>query len=129
MLLAIDFFHASPKEIIIITPGPRSDANEFLGYLGGIYFPKRVLAVVTAGDEVDRHGQYIPIVENKKALQGRTTAYVCERWICKLPTTDPTQFARQLAAIRVPSPPVTRMNRAPSPGSSGRFAGKPDNLQ
>jgi len=96
MLLAVDAFHANPKEIVIITPGPRSGADLFLERLGDIYLANRVLTVLTAGGQVKRQAQYIPIVAGKKILQNRPTAYVCERWICKLPTTDPAEFSRQL---------------------------------
>jgi len=97
MLLAVDFFHATPMEIVIITPGPRADADEFLRQLRHIYLPNRILSVLSTGDQVTRHGEYLPIVTNKKALRNRTTAYVCQRWICKLPTTDPAEFARQIS--------------------------------
>jgi hypothetical protein len=38
----------------------------------------------------------VPITAEKIAQDGKPTAYVCERRVCKLPTTDPETFARQL---------------------------------
>jgi hypothetical protein len=98
LLLAVDFFLATPMEIVIVTPGSRADADLFLEQLRHTYLPNRILIVLSAGEQVARHGEYIPIVANKKLLKGRTTAYVCQHWVCKLPTTDPAEFARQISA-------------------------------
>ena len=40
-----------------------------------------------------------PIVEGKRPLRGRSTAYVCERGHCQLPTSDPAVLRRQLARL------------------------------
>ena len=34
------------------------------------------------------------------AIDGRTTAYVCKKGVCKRPTSDPSELARQLGEIR-----------------------------
>ena len=40
--------------------------------------------------------EMVPYAEGKVAREGRATAYVCERFVCQLPTTDPEVFAEQL---------------------------------
>ena len=39
-------------------------------------------------------------VEEKLAIGGKPTAYVCEHRTCQLPTSDPAVLARQLASVR-----------------------------
>jgi uncharacterized protein YyaL (SSP411 family) len=41
----------------------------------------------------------VPLVAEKKARGGAATAYVCERGVCALPTTDAEVFAKQIAAV------------------------------
>ena len=41
----------------------------------------------------------MPLVEEKTALNGQVTAYVCERRVCELPTTKPEVFATQIAKV------------------------------
>jgi uncharacterized protein YyaL (SSP411 family) len=52
--------------------------------------------VVAEGPGLEAQAKLIPLLEGKVARKGRPTAYVCEQGLCKLPTTDPEVFARQL---------------------------------
>jgi len=55
-----------------------------------------VLAIVGPGESEVRFDGLVPLANGKPARDGRTTAYVCERGVCKLPTTEPDEFRRQL---------------------------------
>ena len=96
MLLAVDFHHGVPKEIVIVTPS-RQDAEPFLAKLRGTFLPNKVLAVVESSD-VEERSEVVPLVRGKLALGGLATAYVCERQICKRPTSDPDVFVQQIQA-------------------------------
>ena len=103
MLCALDFWLATPKEILIVTPGDRAAAEPFLRELRSLFLPNRVLAVVPEGEVaglVDR----MPILEFKRALDGRTTAYVCENRVCDLPAREPAVFRTQLLKRRAAVP-------------------------
>jgi uncharacterized protein YyaL (SSP411 family) len=52
--------------------------------------------VVSQGSQIASLRKLVPLVEGKTARQGKATAYVCERRICELPTTDPDVFAKQI---------------------------------
>ena len=99
MLLAVDFHLDTPKEIVIVVPRTREEAEPFLDELRGTFLPNRILAVVAEGDELDSHTAVIPLLEGKVARDGRSTAYVCENRICDLPTTDPAVFATQIHTV------------------------------
>jgi uncharacterized protein YyaL (SSP411 family) len=57
---------------------------------------------VVADDEVAALAKLAPFVDGKGALDGKATAYVCERGACQLPTHDPAALLAQLASR--PSP-------------------------
>jgi len=96
MLLAVEFHHDVPKEIVIVTPSLK-EAEPFLARLRRTFLPNRVLAVVKASD-VEERADIVPLVRGKLALGGQATAYVCEQQVCKRPTSDPEVFARQIRA-------------------------------
>ena len=106
MLLALDFWLDSPKEIVLVTaPGSRDDAAPFLEVLRRTYLPNKVLAVVSQGKDLEDQAALIPLVKGKVAREGLATAYVCEQGICLLPTTDVGVFSRQLEDRETPRAP------------------------
>jgi hypothetical protein len=99
MLLALDFRTDTPKEIIIVAKESASEAEPFLKRLRATFLPNRILTVVTEGDSIEEHAKLVPLVEGKIARGGKATAYVCERQVCDLPTSDPEIFAKQITEI------------------------------
>ena len=106
MLLAVDYQLDRPKEIVLVVPRGRDDAAPFLHELRARFLPNRILAIVTEGDELERHAQVVPLLDGKTVREGQTTAYVCENRICDLPTTDPAVFATQIATVHPLAPPA-----------------------
>lgn len=100
LLLAVGFHLDVPKEIIIVTPRSRAEAEPFLAKLRATYLPNRVLAVAAEGSDLETQGKLVPLLRDKIAQGGKPTAYVCEAGVCKLPTTDPTTFAQQIRGSR-----------------------------
>jgi uncharacterized protein YyaL (SSP411 family) len=99
MLCGLDFRLDRSKEIVIVTPRTIAEAAPFLALLRGTFLPSHVTAVVPAGAAQVALARRLPPVADKIATQGRPTAYVCERTVCELPTTDPSVFARQIGAV------------------------------
>ncbi len=99
LLLAVDYHLDTPKEIVIVTPKSRADAAPFLAQLGTTFLPNRILTVVTEGEDLAAHAQLVPLVASKVAQGGKATAYVCEKKVCALPTTDPAIFAKQITQV------------------------------
>ena len=100
LLLAVDYHLDTPKEIVIVTPKSRADAAPFLAQLGTTFLPNRILMVVSEGEDLTAHAQLVPLVASKIAQGGKATAYVCEKQVCALPTTDPAIFAKQISQVR-----------------------------
>jgi len=96
LLAALDFRLDRPKQIVIVTPGDISDAAPFLAVLAARFVPNRTVTVVQDGPARDELAKTVPLVAEKIAQGGKTTAYVCEQRVCALPTTDPETFARQI---------------------------------
>ena len=74
MLEAVDLFTDRPKEILIVTPRSRDEAEPFLGELVRVYLPNRILVVVPE-PEIDGLGTKVPLLNRKRALGGKPTAY------------------------------------------------------
>jgi hypothetical protein len=111
MLLASDFRLDTPKEVVIVAHVSRKEAEPLLAKLRATFLPNRVLTVATEGEDLAAQSQLVPLLKGKVSRKGQATAYVCERGVCRLPTTDPDVFAQQLRKVE----PLTRGEPAGSP--------------
>ena len=98
MLVALAFRLAKPKEIVIVTHGPKSEAEPFLAALRKSFSPNRVLVVASQGRDLADQAEVVPLLEGKVARKGKPTAYVCESGVCSLPATEVEVFMAQIAA-------------------------------
>ncbi|HXG03642.1 MAG TPA: thioredoxin domain-containing protein [Candidatus Binatia bacterium] len=92
-LCAHDFHLGPVTEVALVVP-PGADPEPLLREVFGRYLPNRVVAGARDGD--DKAAAGIPLLEGRRALDGRPTAFVCRNYACDLPTTDPAALARQL---------------------------------
>ncbi|MEX2304397.1 MAG: thioredoxin domain-containing protein, partial [Bryobacterales bacterium] len=99
MLLALDFHLDAPKEILLVMPRSREEAQALIQPLRTAFVPNRIMAVVAEGAQLDEHAAVAPLLKDKRAIGGRPTAYVCERRICELPTSDPAVLAEQISRV------------------------------
>ncbi|MCG8416969.1 MAG: thioredoxin domain-containing protein [Proteobacteria bacterium] len=113
LLLGLDFVTDTAKEIVIVVPRERRQAQPFLDVISTSFLPNTVLAVVDEETTRGKLGRRIPLLKSKVAQRGQATAYVCERQRCELPTRDPAVFRRQIAEV-VPMGPVTGQSSGPS---------------
>jgi hypothetical protein len=102
MLLALDYRLDTPKEIVIVTPGSRDEAEPFLAPLRASFVPNRILAILKES-EVAGQAELVPLVAASWHGRPRTSA----RGECLRPTSDPAVFAKQL--------------RNTAPGATGGF--------
>jgi uncharacterized protein YyaL (SSP411 family) len=99
MLAALDFTLDKPKEIVIVKPSSAASAELLLAKLRTAFVPNRILTIVSQGEELKRQQQVIPLLQEKIAIDGKVTAFVCERHICTLPTSDPEIFVQQITKV------------------------------
>jgi hypothetical protein len=94
LLSALDFHLATPTEVAFVgTPGD-AETDALLRVVGRAYLPNTVTALRRA--DVSGDEELIPLLRGRTAREGRATAYVCERFACQQPVTDPAALAAQL---------------------------------
>jgi uncharacterized protein YyaL (SSP411 family) len=79
-LTALDFHFSPPREIAIVGPAESDLARAALEP----FDPNTVVAFGPA--------EGIPLLEGKAELDGKPTVYVCERFACRAPVTDPAEL-------------------------------------
>jgi uncharacterized protein YyaL (SSP411 family) len=96
-LCALDAY-LSPSLEVAIVGDPESSATHALVREVTVerFMPNHVLAVA-APDDADAP-DVVPLLAGRHQLDGSPTAYVCERFACNLPVTEPVELAAQLGA-------------------------------
>jgi uncharacterized protein YyaL (SSP411 family) len=89
LLQALDFHHAPVREIALAG----EDTSALARVVRGAFRPH---VVVAGGDGDDAHG--IALLEGRGRLDDRPAAYVCERFSCRQPVSDPADLAALLGA-------------------------------
>ncbi|MGC1166801.1 MAG: thioredoxin domain-containing protein [Solirubrobacterales bacterium] len=83
LLRALDFHLAPIKEVALVG----DDLTELAAVVRSAFRPHLVLA---GGPE---RSEQPPLLRERPSVDGRAAAYVCERFACKAPVTDPKELA------------------------------------
>ncbi|HSE03696.1 MAG TPA: thioredoxin domain-containing protein, partial [Methylomirabilota bacterium] len=95
-LSALDFHLGPVAEVALVwPPGGERAVAPLAETVFHRYQPNRVVVGAAAGSPA---AAGMPLLADRGAVEGRPTAYVCRRYVCELPVTDPTALARQLDA-------------------------------
>ena len=96
---------AGMLEVIVVEPANvartelRSHRESMLEPLRSSFAPNRVLIQTKEGRPIESLVELLPIVGAKSAINGMTTAYVCENRVCQFPTTEPDVFLKLLNEV------------------------------
>ncbi len=94
LLSAVDYDVGPSYEIVIVGP-PDDPATQILvNAVFDYYLPNTVVVLRDPAD--DAIDQTISYVSEHRMMEGKPTAYVCQNFACKLPTTDPEKMLELL---------------------------------
>jgi uncharacterized protein len=93
-LSAMDFHLSTPKEVVIVGPAESSEYQQLARTRDRAYLPNVITVRSRPEDAAEAD---LPLLQGKTMIDGRPTAYVCERYTCRTPVTDPSALAAQLA--------------------------------
>ena len=86
---AAAFIMAEPREVAISGHPAAADTRRLLNVVAGGYRPN---IVVAAGED----DVAVPLLAGRPKVDGRAAAYVCRRFVCLRPVTEPEALAEQL---------------------------------
>ncbi len=75
---------------------PKGWARALLRLVHQRYIPNKIVLLADGGAGQRQLSSWLPFLTGVTRKQGRATAYICENYVCKLPTTDPRVVARLL---------------------------------
>lgn len=91
-LQAADFAAGPVRQVVISGPAADSTRNAMVDYLWQEYRPRMIFAAA----EPEHDSPEISLLNEREMLNGKSTAYVCEGFTCKLPVNDLPGLQRQM---------------------------------
>jgi uncharacterized protein YyaL (SSP411 family) len=93
-LCALDFHLADPMEIVMVGSRDNPETQVLLQVIYDRYLPNKVLAGVHPSKPyAQRAGA---LFKDRTAFQGHSTVYLCTKYSCQAPITDPDVLQREL---------------------------------
>ena len=103
LLLALDFENAKPLQIVLVSPNSevaksKSELQPFVDELNQTFLPSKVVIQLREKATTEQVS-LMPWLKEKRALEGKTTAYICQNTRCQLPAKTLEEFRKQLVAF------------------------------
>jgi uncharacterized protein YyaL (SSP411 family) len=92
-LCALDLYTSNVREVALVGDRESEAVRLLAEEVWGRFIPTHVMAAGAPGDPAS---EAIPLLAGRDAVDGRPAAYVCERFVCQRPVTDPAELAAQL---------------------------------
>jgi hypothetical protein len=96
LLCALDASLAKPRQIVIAGQPDAADTRALLRETHGRYVPNKLLLLADGGAGQAWLGQKLEFLRTVAPIDGKAAAYVCENFVCQLPTTDPAKLRELL---------------------------------
>jgi uncharacterized protein YyaL (SSP411 family) len=90
LLCSVDWWLSGPREIVIVGTRGNAMTEAMLRTVSQRFIPHRVVLVTEEANAGDAHE--FPLGKGKVSLNGRPTAYVCQRQTCSQPVVDLQQL-------------------------------------
>jgi len=104
LLLGLELAHGPQREVVLTWPDRAPPPADLLAVLRRAHLPG--LALISGpASAVARAAGVAPLAEARQPVDGRPTAFVCERGACRLPIFDPVSLAGQLGLGPDPESP------------------------
>jgi len=92
MLVALDFSSSKPRQIVIAGKKDAPETKALLAEVHRHFLPKTILLLADGAEGQKYLGEKIEAIRAMSMVDGKSAAYVCENFTCKVPVTDPKQL-------------------------------------
>jgi uncharacterized protein len=102
MLVALDASESTARQIVIAGKPDASDTLALLRQVNDRYQPNEIVILADGGPGQAYFTRKIEFFKDVHPIQDKAMAYVCQNFVCQLPTSDPAAVSRQLDTGKSP---------------------------
>jgi uncharacterized protein YyaL (SSP411 family) len=96
MMVAVDFSIGKPLQILLAGDRGNENTLEMLQEVRKRFIPRKIVLLADGGPLHQRLTKAVPTLKHLRRIEGKTTAYVCQDYVCELPTNSPAVLAQIL---------------------------------
>ena len=96
MLCALDASLAKPRQIVIAGSRDAADTRALLREVRTKFIPNKLVLLADAATGQKWLGERLEFLRTVAPVEGKAAAYVCENFVCQLPTNDPAKLRELL---------------------------------
>ena len=85
---AFDFGLSKPRQVVIAGQKGAPDTRALLRLVHQRYLPTKVILLADRGEGQRALASWLPTLAPMKRVGGKATLYLCENYVCRLPTAD-----------------------------------------
>jgi hypothetical protein len=88
MLVALDASLAKPRQVVIAGPATALETRALLREVHAHFIPDKILFLADGGPGQQWLAERQEFLKTVGPLDGKPAAYVCQDFVCQLPTSD-----------------------------------------
>ena len=96
MLVALDLSRSKVKQIVVAGLPEAADTKAMLREVHAFFIPNKILILADGGVNQEFFSSKVEFMKNVRPVHDKATAYVCENFVCQLPTTELPALAKLL---------------------------------
>ncbi|MGV3531016.1 MAG: thioredoxin domain-containing protein, partial [Chthoniobacteraceae bacterium] len=96
MLCAVDASLAKPRQIVLAGSASAPETRQLVREVHDRFIPNKLLLLADGATGQAWLGEKLEFVRTVGPLAGKSAAYVCEDFVCQLPTSDPAKLKELL---------------------------------
>jgi uncharacterized protein len=96
MLVALDYWEAPRREVVIAGSRDAEQTRAFLRELRSRFLPHTITLLIDCDETRSKLASLFPSAEAMREVNGQPTAYVCQNYACRLPTNELSKFIELL---------------------------------
>ena len=100
MLVALDWLRSKPKQIVIAGKPAAPDTEAMLDEVRRHFIPTKVLILADGGVGQQFFSDRVEFMKSVAPIREEATAYVCENFVCQLPTTGTARLRELLTTAK-----------------------------
>ena len=96
MLVALGHSFAPKRQVVLAGDRTAGVTQQFLQRLHEHFLPGSVTLLIDSDAARRMLSRFIPAIEQMEQIDGQPTAYVCQNYVCQLPTNEVSKFVELL---------------------------------